>query len=42
MVDAELASSTVMTNRIPHFGHFNRLPAVAAAGRFKIVPQCLH
>jgi len=42
IVEAELASSSEMTNRIPHLGHFNRLPAFAPTGRFKITPHFLH
>ena len=42
MVEAELASDSEIVNRVPHRGHFNRLPAFAPAGRFKMMRQKLH
>ena len=41
-VDIELASSSDTTNRMAHFGHFRRLPAATWAGKFKMMPHCLH
>ena len=39
-VDAELASDSVMAKRVPHRGHFKRLPGLIPGGRFKMTPHC--
>ncbi len=41
-VETELASASVTTNRVPHRGHFNRLPALMCSGKFKTTPHCWH
>jgi len=41
-VDAELASRSVTSKRLAHFGHFIFLPAATRSGKFKITPHFWH
>jgi hypothetical protein len=42
MVEAELAWDSEIVNRVAHFGHFIRLPALVAGGRLRMTPQFWH
>ena len=41
-VEAELASDSVTLKRVPHLGHFIRLPGLTLGGRFKMTPHRWH